>query len=149
MLNQKPDKLLGNLQTDNGIYFRPSSLCRKFLVVSKRGRALAGRVNTRKSKERGKAMDTKSGEIPMTDIETEIDTLRELDTLRVESGRLRNEGIKVLTALLEQGNKCELLESLHVSMALWEMSSDPPKKTESTSERTHERSGKFGIQEDH
>jgi hypothetical protein len=69
-------------------------------------------------------------EVPMTDLEVEIDTLRELDTLRVESGGLRDEGVKVLTALLEQGDhkKCNPLEFSQVSMAPWELSSDPPKE---------------------
>lgn len=35
----------------------------------------------------------------MTDLESEIKTLRELDTLRIQSGKLRDEGIDALTAL--------------------------------------------------
>jgi hypothetical protein len=35
----------------------------------------------------------------VTDLESEIRTLRELDTLRVESGKLRDEGVDTLIAL--------------------------------------------------
>jgi len=65
----------------------------------------------------------------MTDLESEIDTLRELNTLRIESGKLRDEGIGVLTAIVEKDHKCgHLSELARVSTALWELSSDPPEK---------------------
>ncbi len=65
----------------------------------------------------------------MTDLEAEIDTLRELDALRIESGKLRDEGIEVLTTILKEDYKSDNpSEIARVSMALWELASHPPEK---------------------
>lgn len=67
----------------------------------------------------------------MTDLESEIDMLRKLDTLRIESGKLRDEGIGILTTIVKNGYECDeddLSELARVSMALWELTSDPPRE---------------------
>jgi hypothetical protein len=63
----------------------------------------------------------------MTDLESEIDTLRDLDNLRVESEQLRKEGIEVLTTILAKGYKYkDSYELARVSMTFWELASAPP-----------------------
>lgn len=66
----------------------------------------------------------------MTDLESEIDALRELDALRIESENLCKEGIEVLTTILnDEDYKCDNPgERARISMALWELPSDPPVK---------------------
>lgn len=65
----------------------------------------------------------------MTDLESDIDTLRQLDILRVDSAQLRDEGKKALTALLQHATTLDILKDvLPVSVALWELSSAPPDK---------------------
>jgi hypothetical protein len=65
----------------------------------------------------------------MTDLESEIDALRALDTLRVESEQLRKDGIEVLTTILTKDYNCDdFYELARVSMTLWERASDPPEQ---------------------
>lgn len=67
----------------------------------------------------------------MTDLESEIDTLRELDNLRLESEQLRKDGIEVLTTILTKAKDCTYGNHsalARISMTLWELASDPPEQ---------------------